>query len=373
MKKDPAAIAKLSFEAFHIPVRVFRKDELLICFPADAGSFPSGRKLQAMLSSDSLTCFTDDHEIFVKLPCSFDRNLQFLCGPASGMPPGDFFRLMQVTYYMLNDKGIELKDFMPEALPANEESTERTRSFQAEALYQKKEFEFQNDSYEVENFLLNMVKRGDVIGMKEYISSIPAYHAGTVANDVLRMQKNYMITTISLVTRAAIEAGLPKDQAFGLSDLYITKLENLWQMKDINQLTTQMLLDFTGRVSERITSSLDPDSIDGAPAVIRESLSYIKSHTNEKLSVESVASSLGYDRSYLSNLFSKTLGFSMSAYITRCKLEESKILLAYTNKSLREISSFLCFSSQSHFQLRFRETFHTTPLKYRSEHAKSPR
>ncbi|NSK10056.1 helix-turn-helix transcriptional regulator [Blautia sp. MSK.20.9] len=46
----------------------------------------------------------------------------------------------------------------------------------------------------------------------------------------------------------------------------------------------------------------------------------------------------------------------------RCKLEEGKELLQYTNKS---ISTFLCFSSQSHFQTAFKKQFGMTPNECR--------
>ncbi|MBC3533984.1 AraC family transcriptional regulator [Ruminococcus sp. AM23-1] len=49
----------------------------------------------------------------------------------------------------------------------------------------------------------------------------------------------------------------------------------------------------------------------------------------------------------------------------RCKLEEGKELLQYTNKSIRTISTFLCFSSQSHFQTAFKKQFGMTPNECR--------
>ena len=54
-----------------------------------------------------------------------------------------------------------------------------------------------------------------------------------------------------------------------------------------------------------------------------------------------------------------------SAFILRCKLEEGKELLQYTNKSISTISTFLCFSSQSHFQTAFKKQFGITPAEYR--------
>ena len=98
---------------------------------------------------------------------------------------------------------------------------------------------------------------------------------------------------------------------------------------------------------------------------VRECILYVRQHTNQRISVQSVADALGYHRTYLSACFSKAMGFHLSDYIYRCKLEEAKSLLAYTAKDISEIASYLCFSSQSHFQLRFKKAFHITPAEYR--------
>ena len=55
----------------------------------------------------------------------------------------------------------------------------------------------------------------------------------------------------------------------------------------------------------------------------------------------------------------------MREFIMRCKLEEAKSLLTYTDKSLSEISSYLCFSSQAYFQNVFKKKFGVTPNEYR--------
>lgn len=55
----------------------------------------------------------------------------------------------------------------------------------------------------------------------------------------------------------------------------------------------------------------------------------------------------------------------MNDFIMRCKLEEAKSLLAYTDKSISEISNYLCFSSQAYFQNVFKKKFGITPNEYR--------
>lgn len=65
--------------------------------------------------------------------------------------------------------------------------------------------------------------------------------------------------------------------------------------------------------------------------------------------------------------FKEELGIHIGSFITRCKLEEAKSLLAYSKKSLAEISSYLCFSSQSYFQNVFKKQYGITPMQYREK------
>ena len=75
-------------------------------------------------------------------------------------------------------------------------------------------------------------------------------------------------------------------------------------------------------------------------------LHLLKNH-HDPLTVGDVVTYVGFSKSYFSAYFKKTLGFSVNAFILRCKLEEGKELLQYTNKSIRTISTFLCLFSQT--------------------------
>ena len=79
------------------------------------------------------------------------------------------------------------------------------------------------------------------------------------------------------------------------------------------------------------------------------SLSYAITPT-KTICVNDVAAHIGKSRSYVAKKFKDDLGINVGAFISRCKLEEAKSLLAYTAKPLSEISSLLCFSSQSYFR-----------------------
>ena len=137
-------------------------------------------------------------------------------------------------------------------------------------------------------------------------------HVGVLSNSELRQVKNLFICTTTLVTRAAIEGGLELKTAYQLSDLYLRKIENAASI-----------------------------------AALKEPMHLSKSQIDRR--------------------FKKTLGFSPSEFILRCKLEEAKDLLIYTNRPLSEISSLLCFSSQSHFSNAFKKKYHVSPLEFRKQ------
>ncbi len=164
--------------------------------------------------------------------------------------------------------------------------------------------------------------------------------------------------SVTLATRCAIEGGLDIESAYQLSDIYIQEGEKLQNAEALYQLQYDMLLDFTNRVAQA-QIPLDTTSD------ISRCIQYIKQHTNQAISVSDVAAHVGKSRSYISRCFKKELGFQMNEFIMRCKLEEAKSLLTYTDKSLSEISNYLCFSSQAYFQNVFKKKYGITPNEYR--------
>ena len=57
---------------------------------------------------------------------------------------------------------------------------------------------------------------------------------------------------------------------------------------------------------------------------------------------------------------------TVSNYILKMKINESKNLLKYSDKSIASISVYLGFSSQSHFNNTFKSFMKMTPLAYRN-------
>lgn len=221
-----------------------------------------------------------------------------------------------------------------------------------------KETDWINNSLDVEGRLIRLIENGDLDGLRDFMQSYVMVNSGTLASTSLRNEKNLFIVATALYCRAAIRGGLTPELAFHLSDSYIQQVETLTNLDAVSILSERMLVDYITRVSESKTDCHEDP-------VLQKAIRYVHHHTNAHITVADVAEHVGFSRGYLSTLFKAQLGFELSAFIRRCKLEEAKGLLRYSDKSISEISSYLCFSSQSHFQNSFKKQYKITPQQYR--------
>ena len=74
---------------------------------------------------------------------------------------------------------------------------------------------------------------------------------------------------------------------------------------------------------------------------------------------------LGYDYSYLSNIFSEVKGISLQHFIIEHKIERVKELLLYDELNLSEISWKLHYSSVAHLSNQFKKITGVTPSFYK--------
>ena len=215
-----------------------------------------------------------------------------------------------------------------------------------------------HNTLSLEQALMNMVERGDVTALREWVANAPAVRGGTIADDTVRQLKNTFIVTATLTSRAAIRGGMDVEEALTLSDSYIRKCEILTTAEQIINLQYHLVLDYTERV-ECVRHG-------GAPTrLVRDVAAYVRRNISHRTSVEELASALFISRTHLAARFKKEAGVTLTDFILNEKIKEAKRLLRYTDKSLLAIGEYLGFCSQSHFTKAFRRYAGTTPGEYR--------
>ncbi len=80
---------------------------------------------------------------------------------------------------------------------------------------------------------------------------------------------------------------------------------------------------------------------------------------------EFISEKLGYDYTYLSNIFSEVKGITIQQFIINHKIERVKELLLYDEQNLTEIAYKLHYSSVAHLSNQFKKITGLTPSFYR--------
>ncbi len=216
-----------------------------------------------------------------------------------------------------------------------------------------------------EEFLFyQAVTNGDLDAVKKNCKQerfLDSERVGVLSKDPVTNLKYHFVITTAMVTRLCKQKGMELELAFRMSDFYIQKLDDVRTIEEVRELHDAMVLDYTEKMRRICRSDTNSRHIN----ICKE---YIYAHVKERITVEDLADVLGVSASYLSRLFKKETGDSVSIYIRRQKIEMAKNLLQYSEYSMIDIANRLSFSSQSHFIQQFKELVGMTPKKFRDLH-----
>ena len=283
-------------------------------------------------------------------PASRAKELVDYFSSIPSYPLRTFLQILCTVNYFINEEKTDVGQLLlTEDLPALDTTV----------LPQPSEAEMHN-TMELEERMLSCVEHGRTEDILKMFSAPTAGRAGEMASDALRQQKNLIICTATLVTRAAIRGGMNQEQAFALSDMYIQKAELMSDVLSLTRLNAQMVLDFTKRV-EAEKAGIHHSKF------VRQARDYILSHISEPITTDILSKELGMNRTYLCKLFAEETGLTINQYVTQVKMEEAKRLMDITKKSIAEISEYLGYSSQSYFQKVFKNRYGITPGEYRQK------
>jgi len=185
-------------------------------------------------------------------------------------------------------------------------------------------------------------------------------HIHVYSNFDVRSIKARLLELLVVLSRATIEAGADPAETFRLSEDFISQIE---QYNDVDQLA----LWISDIVRRFILLAFDLAQVKHSDVVFKTS-NYIRKNCADKLSLDSLAREVFLSKSYLSSIFKKETGMSLTAYITKVRVEKSKRLLLEENTSMANISSQCGFKDQSYFTKVFKKETGVSPKRFRDNY-----
>lgn len=179
-----------------------------------------------------------------------------------------------------------------------------------------------------------------------------AIEAG-VANRVELIRKlgirDARIEHICLALKAELEAGCPSGRLYG------------------DALAVALSAHLLGNYAT-CTSTAHNQSA-GVPACkLRRVIDFINDNLTEDLTLAEIAHVAGMNPHYFSRAFKQATGTPPHRFVTNCRVERAKSLLAEGELPLVEIGLSVGFQNQSHFTTLFHKLTGLTPKAYRDGH-----
>jgi two-component system response regulator YesN len=133
-----------------------------------------------------------------------------------------------------------------------------------------------------------------------------------------------------------------------------------WGDSDLCDSLRQFLLTVLDEIYAEIHAETTTN-----PAVLAAE-KYIRTHYGDKLTLDVVAEASYITPTYLSSLFSKTLGTSFVSYVNNVRIERAQELLRDARADPNLVAEKVGFSDSKYFSQVFKRITGTTPNKYRN-------
>lgn len=207
------------------------------------------------------------------------------------------------------------------------------------------------------------IKNGDVEKVKENFKEIRKDFfkgKGTLSKNPLRNCMYHFVVSVGVIARICLNAGMPHDEAYTISDIYILAADECKTTEKIIDLLEQAHIDFATRMKKLNIKN-------NYSVYVRHAIDYIYDHLHDQITLEQLSKNENLNPSYFSKIFSKEIGIPVKSYILSVKINTAKNMLKRSDYSISDIAFSLGFSSQSAFTAAFKKLTGKTPAKYRKE------
>lgn len=119
----------------------------------------------------------------------------------------------------------------------------------------------------------------------------------------------------------------------------------------------------------RYSSSIFPvNEVNNAVRIVSEVQQYIVHHSEEEISLDSMANRHFVNKYYLSHIFKTITGYTFKSFLILHRVSAAKTLLLHTDYSVTEICLSVGFNNVNHFIRIFKSIEGITPYQYKKQH-----
>ncbi|OZM56345.1 AraC family transcriptional regulator [Lottiidibacillus patelloidae] len=225
-----------------------------------------------------------------------------------------------------------------------------------EAKINNKKNLFIHPPFDLEQHLISWVTKGHYEEAKYYLDEINSLERAKLAKDSVRSLKNSLICSCTIFTRSIIRGGVDPETAFDLSDVFIQQIEKTNTIESLSKLEYDMLLEFIKKVKSNSNRTYQ--------LVVNKAINYINDQIMQPLSLEIISKNVKVHPNYLSKLFKDEIGMTITEFINRKRIEESKYFLLHSELAISEIAHLFTYCNQSYYSSLFKKYTSISPKQF---------
>ena len=213
--------------------------------------------------------------------------------------------------------------------------------------------------YEAENALMDAVSSCNEPLALEYAAKFRTFVLPQRLPDRVRDLKDYTITLNTLLRKSAEQAGVHPIHIDAYSNGMIPEIEAVASSDEIFYFHKKMVHGYCALIRRY--------NLQHYSGMIRKALTYINTDLCADLRLNVLAEQLNVNASYLSTLFKKEVGMTLTDYVNKSRVEHSQKLLLCTDLPIKSIAQQCGIPDIYYFTRLFKRITGTTPKVYRDE------
>ena len=211
--------------------------------------------------------------------------------------------------------------------------------------------------YNYENELMHAVAKGQLHKAESLFGGTTTFLFEQRVADPVRNAKNYCIIMNTLLRKAAEQGGVHPIFLDSASSTFAQEIEQAVSLEQIPPLMTEMFRAYCRLVRNHSTRDYSPP--------IQQALLYIEANLASDLNLRTLADMLNISSSYLSTIFKKETGATITDFIARRRVERAKDLLRTTRLQVQTIAQHCGILDVHYFSKIFKKISGMTPKEYR--------
>ncbi len=214
------------------------------------------------------------------------------------------------------------------------------------------------DRYAAETQLIQAVASGKLHKAELALTNMSGHQFERRSENPIRDFKNYAIILNTILRKAVETAAVHPIQIHSISAQYAHKIELINSRSSFMSLVKEMVRKYTLLVKNH--------SLKGYSMLVRKVLTSINNDLTDDLTLNKLATELNVNPSYLSTLFKKETGSTLTDYVNHKRIEHAILLLNSTDMQIQTIALYCGIPDVNYFTKTFKKIVGHTPKEYRS-------